>query len=294
MLAVGLPLLADAQVVLVRDADAITIKLPTEKQIQQAKEWTTELEKKARQIAPKLQKMEMSHFYLFSALDNKAADKLFLQMAENMYSDLCEQFDADPDGVWLDKCPIFAFKTHPQYVAFLRTLDFDKEELKGLQKTSGLAWYSDDGRVCIILSKAKSAVAFNDILVHEGTHAFMARFLTTRCIPAWVNEGFAEHMCEMLVRDSTTRTRRQATEKQALAGKGNYRLVFGEDWRGGISFDYGIAHSIVRYMIRKDNKAFGEFVKLLKQGKPEEEALKTAYDTDREGLLKGWRATVGK
>ena len=292
MLAAVGALLANAQAVLVKDADAVTIKPPTEKQIQRAKDWMAELEEKARQVAPKLLKIETPHFYVFSALDNQAADKLFVEMAEKMYTDLCKQFDADPESVWLGKCPIFAFKTHIQYVTFLQTLDFDKEQLKGLQKTGGLAWYSTDGRVGIFLSKARSAAAFNDMLVHEGTHAFMSRFLTVRNIPAWVNEGFAEHMSETLVKNSTVKARRQRTETQAMAGKGNYRLVFSENWRGGVSFDYGIAHSVVRYMVRKDSKAFGEFVKRLKQGTSEEQALKATYDTDREGLIRAWRESL--
>jgi len=275
------------------DADERAIKPPTDEETQKAKEWAMELGKKAKQIAPKMQLMETPNFYLYSAFENKAADKVFRDTAGQMYTRLCKQFEANPKSVWLDKCPIFAFKTKEQYVAFLRAIDFEEAQVERMKKADGFAWWSSNGRVFIVLNETRNATQFYDVMVHEATHAFVARYLTTRALPTWVNEGLADHMCAELLKNSPTQWRWQWATKQALEGKENPASIFDEEWRIE-SFDYGMAHSLVRYMIRRDGKAFTRFVRLLKQGESEEAALKATYKTDRQGLFKAWWAVAAK
>ena len=288
------PAKADAKDAWDADTDERAIKPPTEEEVQEAKEWAMGLGQKAKQVAPKMQMMETPNFYLFSAFENKAADKIFRDTATQMYTRLCKQFEIKPrEAVWLDKCPIFAFKTKSQYVAFLRELDMDADQIERMRKASGFAWWRSDGKVFIVLNETQNATQFYDVMVHEGTHAFMARYLTTRPLPTWVNEGFADHMCAELLKNSPTQHRWQWATRQVLEGKENAGSIFAEEWRIE-SFDYGMAHSLVRYMIRKDGKAFTKFVRLLKQGESEEKALRETYKTDRAGLVKGWWAVAAK
>ncbi|MCL2701829.1 MAG: DUF1570 domain-containing protein [Phycisphaerae bacterium] len=274
----------------VSEDDPYAIKPPTEEEIKAAREWAMEFGDKARRIAPKLRMVETPHFYLFAAYENKAADKLFADTAERMYKELCKQFQVDPnDPVWLDRCPIYAFNRPEQYVAFCGAIGIDEDRA---EKTGGMARYGGDGTVCIILKLTKNTTWFCEVMVHEGTHGFMARHLTTRRLPTWVNEGIAEYMAATLIKNSWAKTRWLEATKQALAGKKNPASVF--DGVQLDDFDYGIAHSLVWYMIRKDSKAFAQFIRLLKLGESEEDALKKTYKTDRAGLLKAWRAAAAK
>ena len=289
LLAAGGSPTADAQGKTARSEPSYEIKPSTRQQVQEARRWTASLEKKAKQIAPKLQRFETPYFVLYSTFGKQADNKQYRDRADLMFRKLCEQFKADPRRVWVDKCPIFAFTDAKQYVAFLTSIGIDES---AASKTGGLMVSRSDGMVCIILNASADESAFFNTMVHEGTHAFMVRFLTARPLPSWVNEGIAEHMCARVVENSRTNDLWQRATRQVLDGEKKPESIF-----GGVAldtFDYGMAHALVRHMIEKDGTAFSRFVRLLKQGESEEAALKAAYRTNRAGLLKDWRAGAEK
>jgi len=286
--AAGVSPMAHAQGRVVKN-DPYAIKPATQQQLQEARKWMITLGKQAQQAAPKLHRGETAYFYLFSAFENKADDKRFSDTAERMFSELCKQFGANPRAVWVGKCPILAFNDARQYVAFCKTIGFEEERAA---KSRGLTLSRSDGMVAIVLSNTRTETEFYATMVHEGAHGFMARFVTTRNLPAWVSEGIAEHMCARLVEDSRARTLWQESTRQVLDGKVKPESIF-----GGVELDpfaYGMAHALVRHMIEKDGKAFSTFIRLLKQGESEEAALKATYKTDRAGLLRDWRANAEK
>ena len=281
VLALGFALPVHAQG---RVVDRYEIKPPTQDQLRKAREWMIALGKQAQQAAPKLHRGETAYFYLFSAFENKADDKRYSDTAEKMFKELCTQFKVNPKSVWIGKCPIFAFNDAKQYATFCAGLGFTGD----IEKSGGLTLFRSDGLVCIALNDTKTQTQFYDTMVHEGTHAFMARFLTTRFLPVWVNEGIAEHMCARIIEDSRAKTLWQEATKQVIDGERKPETIF--DGVNLDAFDYGMAHALVRFMIEKDGTAFSQFIRRLKQGESEEAALKAAYKTDRAGLIRNWRA----
>jgi len=288
MLAAGFSAAVGAQGRVVKK-DPYEVKPPTRQQVQEAREWARDLGKKARQVAPRLHMGETAHFYLFSAFTKKADDKRFSDTAERMYKELCRQFKADPRTVWVDKCPIFAFENAKQYVAFCKAIGVDA----AVAEKSGGLMYSRNGNVCIVLNATADETQFYHTMVHEGTHGFMARYLTIRPIPVWVNEGIAEYTCAAVIENGRASKMWQEATKQVLAGEKKPQVIFDDVWQMD-SFHYGMAHALVRYMIQKDGNAFSKFIRLMKQGESEEKALKTAYNTDRAGLIRGWLAAAEK
>jgi len=278
------PALAQGRVV---KTDPYEIKPPTQQQLNEARTWMITMGKQAQQAAPKLRRIETPYFYLYSAFETKDDDKRYRDAAERMFSELCKQFGTNPRTVWVGKCPILAFNDARQYVAFCKAIGFEQGE-----KSAGLTLIRSDGMVCIVLNNLRDQTHFYHTMVHEGTHGFMARFLTKRNLPAWVNEGIAEHMSARVVEDSPAKALWKEATRQVLDGERKPESIF--DGVALDPFDYGMAHALVRHMIDKDGKSFSRFVRLLKQGESEANALKTAYRMDHASLIRDWRANAEK
>lgn len=268
--------------------DPYDIKTTTKVQIKECADLAMELGKKAKKAAPKLHTIETAHFQLFSGFDSKTEDKLLTETAEKMYKQLCKQFDVDDkDGVWVGKCPIYAFDKKEEFGKFCKAIEQEKFE-----KAGGFCAYNSNGFVYIVVNDTSNRTQFYDVMVHEGTHGFVARYQTTRNIPTWVNEGLAEYMAALLVKDSRAKKLWKDATREVLDGKKKPETIF-----DGIeleAFEYGMAHSMVRFMLKDSSKDFTRFVKLLKKGETEEKALKEVYKTDRAGLVKAWRKNAEK
>jgi hypothetical protein len=288
LLAAGIASAAGAQGRVVK-SDPYAIKPPTQQQLRDAREWMIVMGKNALAGAPKLRRIETPYFYLYSAFENKEDDKRYRDTAERMFAELCKQFGVNPKAVWIGKCPIIAFNETRQYVAFCKTIGFGEDRA---EKSAGVTLIRSDGMVCIVLNNVQTETHFFHTMVHEGTHGFMARFVTMRNLPAWVNEGIAEHMSARLVPDSPARALWQEATKLVLANERKPESIF--DGVNLDAFDYGMAHALVRHMIDKNGKAFSQFVRLLKQGESEAAALKASYRMDRSALLRDWHANAQK
>ena len=274
---------------------------PTEEELQAARQLTEAFATKAKQAAANLNKNETPHFYLYSTFTSKGDDEFFRNTATRMYELLCKQFAIKPEPVvWVDKLPIFAFSTKAQYAAFCNVIG--KGDLgartAGFMSTSGVAGHAYIAMCCSFQRQSASGQLtdawdpswFGEIMVHEGTHAFMTRYLTSRRLPTWLNEGIAEYMAGTLVKNSEADRRRVRALQAFVAGTYNPMPVFDEVKTGG--HDYGISYALTSYLIQKDANAFRHFIQLIKRGTPEEEALKLAYKTDHSGLVISMRAAV--
>lgn len=234
-------------------------------------------------IAPSMHLVETKHFLIYNAGD-PSDDGPFGAVAEKMYDALCKQFDVPADqNIFAGKLPIFIFSNnHDQFIKFADLID----EANLPDNVGGYA--RNDGRsYCdLVLGPAKTKDWFLELLVHEGTHAFVFRYLSNRRIPRWTNEGLAELMAGTLVGDKTVAASRvRESTKQAVHDKADPTkslLLMGS------GYDYGIAQSFVQFLIAKDRKAFIKFITLLKDGKTEAEALKEAYNWTSEEMVRAW------
>ncbi|MBI5725761.1 MAG: hypothetical protein HZA50_17510 [Planctomycetes bacterium] len=241
-----------------------------------AEDWA----EKAKKFAPILHLIETQHFLIYSAWE-KNQDKGMSEAIENMYRVLCQQFVVDAkDQYWAGKLPIFVMATKEQFTTFTNEIDKVKRP-----DSAGYCGATSKGFAYIVTSQVKDINFFYELVIHESTHAFLNRYKTNVLIVTWINEGIADYMAATLVPNSIAHNRYIDAARMAIAEKKDVQFVFREV-KG--AFAYGIAQSLIRYLIQRDGKAFLKFIKLMKEGKTDDEALKEAYKLTKEQLVAEW------
>jgi len=240
-----------------------------------------------KDVAPAMHMTETEHFLIFSAWP-RSDDRPMGIAAEKLYDALCSQFSVPrSENIFAGKCPIYTLATKEQFTKFTEVVDKSK-----FSKAAGYHCQRSDGFCYLVLSQVNSKQWFYELLTHEGTHAFVGRYLTNRFLPTWVNEGLAETMAATLVPGSQAGRKYVQATAEVLRKRLDVSHVFEKVEMNNV--DYGVAQSLVRYLIARDRKGFIEFFRLLKEGKTDEEALKEVYDLTREQLLDAWRKAAAK
>ncbi len=237
--------------------------------------------------------IESDHFLIWTDWEARYRDRL-VGWCESMYTALREQFDLDPAGnIFLAKCPVFCWRSKARFLKFAREFD-------GYGGTDAVGYTRSierNGHVhVVLLRQGRSEVDFDQFactLVHEGTHAFIHRLYTSRLIPHWVNEGYADLVAERVLKD-----RCPAGENAELLARQFVRY----DWpitellhgAGPIPVhQYPLAHSVVAYLEGSGHKRFAGFIKDLKAGESVPAALAANYDgLNLDQLEAGWRLAV--
>jgi hypothetical protein len=237
-----------------------------------------------KEISPRLHLLETRNFLIFSAW-GRQSDKRLGQVCETMYRHLRRQF-ALPAGqqVWAGKLPIFIFDQKDHFARFTNEVDERR-----MASAGGYVAQWADGLCYMVLNRARDETYFYGLLVHEGTHAFLARYGTDAPLPGWVNEGLAEAMSAWLVPGCRAAQRHVDATRQALRKRKKVERLF-EEVRLE-DFDYGVAQGLVRYLVARDRRAFVRFIKLMKLGVDDGEALKQAYGLSRQQFVAQWTAS---
>ena len=222
--------------------------------------------------------VESDHFLIWTDWEPRY-HRLLTEWCESMYRALCVQFDLDPSGnVFLAKCPVFCWRSKARFRKFSRQFDgYSGADAVGYTRS-----IQQTGHVHVVLLRmGRSEVDFARFactLVHEGTHAFLHRLYTTRLIPHWVNEGYADLMVERVLED-----RSHKGENAALLARQFARY----DWPvtelihsvGPIEVhQYSLAHSVIAHLAEAGPERFAGFIRGLKAGEPTAAALAASYD----------------
>ncbi|HOD82425.1 MAG: Carbohydrate binding module (family 6) [Planctomycetes bacterium ADurb.Bin126] len=246
------------------------------------------LAEKGKQIAPALHLIETPHFLIYSSW-SPGQDKALSENMEGIYSAMLKQFALPPQtNVWAGKCVLYVFWEKSHYQAFAtRVMETDYARAAGFQ-------YHRGHFVCIVIGNTPTRDWFYEILVHESSHAFLARYINPRPVPDWINEGIAETLvCDVLepkgVR-TQARNKLLSACRTAVRERRDISHVFKEVRL--VAYDYGLAQGLVQFLIASDRRAFITMVRLIKQGKSDEEALREAYSISREQLAERWLRTV--
>jgi len=217
----------------------------------------------ARDVHVELSYVEAGQYLIITNISPDHARQC-ADLLERLYSKVSELFGISPDThVFVGRLPVFIFVDFEQFQAAAQLLD-------GYTVHRHVAAYHlthrpfEPGRQHIVAYGLSNWESFAYTLVHETTHAFMARYIAERGLPDWVEEGFAEFV--------------NADDKQLDAML-----------RGG-PVNYNLARQIVDLLIRTDRESFLRFVAALKLGEPHVEvALKSSYGFGIDGLLQRWR-----
>ncbi len=237
--------------------------------------------------------VESDHFLIWTDWEVRHRERL-KDWCESMYAALCAQFDLDPAvDVFLAKCPVFAWRQERRFKDFARRFD-------GYAGTNAIGYtrsIEKSGHVHVVVLRQGRLEAdfdrFACTLVHEGTHAFMHRLYTSRLIPHWINEGYADLTAERVLGE-----RCPAGEKAALLARQFVRY----DWPvaqllhslGPIEVhQYPLAHSVVSHLEGVDRLRFARFIKDLKGGAAVEAALSAHFEGMTIAQLEArWRSAI--
>jgi hypothetical protein len=244
-------------------------------------------------IAPTLHLVETEHFLIFSAW-NPSNDAALARICEEMFAKLRAQFNlAKTEPVWIGKCPIYIFWEPAHFLRF--TKEIDRVSWSNSSASHADGYHATRGAFAHIVisgvrdfgdSRPEATRRFYEVLVHEGTHAFMNRLISNRPLPRWVEEGLADFMAATLVPMSDATHKHVEGARHALRQPNAIPRLF--DKKELTAIDYGIAQSLVRYLIQTNANGFVQFVSLLKKGAGESEALAGAYGWSRNELIRNW------
>jgi hypothetical protein len=215
----------------------------------------------------------------------------FTAKLDAMHDFLCDLYGI-PRGepVWKGKCLVIAFLREEDFVAFEPR--FMKVETGGAH---GLCHQRSDGRVVMACHRGDDASAFAHMLVHETSHGFNHRWMSPSHLPNWLNEGIAEWVGTQVVPNC-----RQVPMKEARAAEfmktggsvGDDFFAAGPDHHIN-PVQYGIASSLVKFMVARDRKKFAAFVRGIKEGMSVDESLKTSFDASLADLIAAYGKAVG-
>ena len=255
-------------------------------QIAELETFVTEVQKDFPALA-----VTQTHEFLV-ATDIPAAQMApFTAKLDAMHDFLCDLYGI-PRGepVWKGKCLVIAFLREEDFVAFEPR--FMKVETGGAH---GLCHQRSDGRVVMACHRGDDASAFAHMLVHETSHGFNHRWMSPEHLPNWLNEGIAEWVGTQVVPNC-----RQVPAKEARAldfmkaGGGVGANFFAADPDHHIeAVQYGIASSLVKFMVARDRKRFASFVRGIKEGMSVDESLKASFDATLADVVAAYGKAIG-
>jgi len=254
-----------------------------------------EQKKRAETIQAKLSirlaAVETPHYLILSSAD-ASVTALFVKWSETLYASLSRQFAMAPkQRVWDGKCMLFVFGSRPEFVAYAKVFD-------GSDASNAAAYFAweryGDGtpqlvHICIPTNKTRPA-RLQELFVHEGTHAFFQLYRRPVVLPVWLQEGLAEYMT--VVNDPSLGLRKTLPAAAIARQRGPIVRVLAADTLSLADEEYSVAYTLVDALIRTDPARFRQFVNLVKDGKIQDEALKSAYGFDLAGLAERWRTVV--
>jgi len=233
------------------------------------------------------------HFALeFSADPDDGAE--YAALCERAYRHLSRVFTSAKGGpVWSGKCQVYLFATHAEFVRFAWNVH---KSAAGVA-SGGYTRISKKDPAIVLFLREDDAVMSHQTLVHEMTHVFLGLFYKAAPLPTWVQEGCAQYF-EFRYVPSRSRLAlaRQTTKKLVETGRyAPLREFSGRAFGPTDLPSYCQAWSLLDFLI--NGKAgsparASQFIVLLKDGKPQDEALRVAYGTDFPRLEAAWKEYV--
>ncbi len=273
-------------------------QLPSPRDIKLAAATRDRWAREMKLIAPKTHKIETPHFFIYSAWA-KSDDAKLKGIYEKLYAALCKQFDVKPtENIWIGKLSVYAFWEKRDFVKFSTQVAGVREERA--EKAGGFAGhrgrfqYVNLGPVMVNgMSKADARTWFYEILVHESTHAFLARYISREDVPSWLGEGLAEMLSATFVPKGGSSRKMRAAHATVKNGKAESFLSMMADEHIPIDrVSYGAAQSLTRFLVSKGKPKFTEFMYKIKSGVDGEKALQEVYGLTHEKLLQQWARRV--
>jgi hypothetical protein len=237
--------------------------------------------------------IETPHFLIFTDWDPREFDFLKTNF-EDAYRAVTEQFNIPySQNVFIGKLPVLMFAKFSDYAHLTDSIGF-----YGKPVTRSLRGYFEgqsDGSGRMVMYKPgaedieQAELQWAHALVHEFTHAFVARYHSNARVPRWLNEGVAEVIASQHFPYVGTNSfaKRMAAEHKTAGTLFDDKIMPSGDW-------YPVMQTMVEYLIAQDKDAFLKMFDAIKAGTDGEEALQKFYGLDYASLMSAWRKAVLK
>jgi hypothetical protein len=237
-----------------------------------------------------LKEIETDHFIVFT--DWPASSYPFIEKnLEAAKTCVSKQFELLPtDNIFVGKLAVYMFNTHGDFLKFGVEVDHLPP---GATTVEG--YYATGGGLAphLVMSKPDFGVGHQQevnwayVLTHEFTHAFVARYRSTRHLPTWINEGIAE-----VIASSQFPKDVKGIAREVAASNYPLSRLFNE--RAGMQSGemYPVMRTLTEVLILKDHKKFLAMFDQMKAGAPAAKALKDNYGMTFEDLEKLWRVYI--
>lgn len=268
--------------------------LPTAEEVAANTQRSEQLFEAARQIEPAFHVIETPHFVIYSGWPRSDGPTL-KKVYTRLYEQLCDQFNV-PVGqhVWAGKLPVYAFWDKQEFVTFCVQVMNIPQSIAS--QAGGFYTMRGDFDAVVLgpvllpgMRKSDARKWFFNLLVHESTHAFLARYYSRERVPSWLNEGMAETLSSrMVTQASSDRALAFARERARQGWVPDAALFFDAPNIPLEAEYYGAAQAMTRLLIRQDRRQYIELIRLIKDGKTDEQALQEAFGITRKELLARW------
>ena len=231
--------------------------------------------KDAKEKLPNIRfrQVETKYFSFVTDLTNAEADGYIVYL-DAMYAELCKAFGLPTEkNIWAGKCVVFAFRDKQTYLAF-ETVVMEVQP-NAIASTQGLCHQNSDGTVIFAGYKGTNNF-FGHVLVHETSHGFVHRYLSSARAPSWLNEGMADWLADKVVKGKQIASRQRASAAKVKATN---------DWGDVLNVEringdqYGICSVLVEILVAKDGGKgkFKDFIDAIKEGNSTPESLKKYF-----------------
>ena len=245
----------------------------------------------AEQYDMKVREIETDHFLIFTDWDEREFDFL-KRNVELAYAVVARQFRLNPkDTIFVGKLPIYMFASKGAFMKF----GTDVDNIPMSRFIGGYYSGEEDGNGHMAMPKpdikngnvAEAERMWGYILVHEFTHAFVARYRTNRRVPTWINEGLAEVIASEAFPDKN----RGRDARWAARYEDSLASIFDDDLPKS-AYQYPIMQTLVELLLDENPRAFLNMFNAIKDGTEPKEALAKFYRTDYVELEVTWRKAV--
>jgi len=245
-----------------------------------------------QRLTARMRLVETPHYLVFSDADD-AMTALFVKWCEALYANLCRHFGIGPnEKTWDGKCILLVFNSRTLFQQYAKIFDGNDASRAG-------AYFAWEQRplnqpqlvhICIPLD-TRDTRRLQELFAHEGTHAFFQLYRRVANLPLWLHEGLAEFMT--VVNDKSLAAQKQQWSiRLARQGTSIRPILEVPSGQGFVLPAYSVSYTLVDFLLTASRAKFKKFITLLKDGKPQEEALQETYGFGLAELERRWYVFV--
>lgn len=232
--------------------------------------------------------IDSPHFIIFT--DWPAEHDYLKGLCEESYTAVSSEFNVPVhDNIFVGKLPVFMFKKQEDFKVFAEKVDHFPAPVP-----SGLLGYftpHEDGSGHMAMFRPTRDPTENDpkgqfahTLMHEFTHAFIARYRTNHSVPRWLHEGMAEYISYK----HYPRKFPYPFAKYMAMKQFPFDSMFDDKKPPGGEM-YPVMQTMVEALIKDNPRGFIRMFNDVKDGMDPEVAIKKQYKATYKDFEQAWR-----